>query len=283
MLLSGPVPLVYCDHNFIVTADQESEAYKDHLRQLATTGAATFVLSPFHWVEMAEDLNPARADEKADFVDSLRARWLHERRNVQRKEVATAFFHFARIPSVAPQMVADVTDVIADLAGQRGYRDSRAFVAHLRGIEPNHPLKHGLRKAFETNQANVISYRAGKLTPTILRDTERLYIQRLLPTNTPAGVVIDAETKKHFLDAYQLTDFPSFALETRATQDNWATGRQLSRNNFLDQQHVMALPYVDLFVTDDRPLTGLIARIVAGVPFRCGRVVPRAQFDCLYP
>jgi hypothetical protein len=80
-----------------------------------------------------------------------------------------------------------------------------------------------------------------------------------------------------------MTDYPSFALETKATQDNWAAGRQLSQNNFLDQQHVMALPYVDFFITDDKRLTGLIARIVAGVPFRCATVITKAQFDGLYP
>lgn len=277
------MPLVYCDHNFIITAHQEPEPYKDHLRHLATTGSVTFVLSPFHWVEMAEDADAARGDATADFADSMRTRWFHERRNVQRKEVAKAFFDFARIRSDVPQMVAEATDVIADLAGRRDYQDSRAFVAHLRGIGPNHPLEQNLRQAFDTNQANIVSYQGGRFTPALLRDTERLYIRNLLPINTPAGIVVDADTKRNFLDTYQITDFPSFTLETRATQDNWVGGRQLSRNNFLDQQHVMALPYVDFFITDDRRLTALITRIVAGLPFRCGTVITRAQFDCLHP
>jgi hypothetical protein len=253
------------------------------LRQLVAAGAVTFVLSPFHWVDMSEDANVARSDATANFIDSLHSRWLFERRNVQRKEVATAFFQFAGIRSDTPQMVADVTDVIADLAGQRGDRDSRAFVTHLRGIGANHPLKVNLQQAFETNQANIVNHQAGKLTADVLRRAETIYVQQLLPTNTPAGIVIDEGSKRAFLDAQRLSDFPSFALETMATQDNWAQRRQLSRNNFLDQQHVMALPYVDFFITDDRALTGLIARIVATVPFRCGTVITKAQFDCLYP
>jgi hypothetical protein len=240
-------------------------------------------MSPFHWVEMAEDGDAARAEANANFVDSLQSKWLHERRNVQGKEVATAFFNFAKIPSGPPQMVADVTDVIADLSGQRGYRDSWAFVAHLRAIGPNHPLEQTLRRAFATNQANEASYHAGKLTPAFLQQIEKLYIRQLLPTKTPAGLVIDESSKEQFLAAYQMTDYPSFALETKATQDNWAAGRQLSQNNFLDQQHVMALPYLDFFITDDKRLTGLIARIVAGVPFRCATVITKAQFDGLYP
>ena len=72
-------------------------------------------------------------------------------------------------------------------------------------------------------------------------------------------------------------------LETRGTYDNWDNGRQLTRNNFIDQQHIMALPYVNFFVTDDARLTTLIGRIVNGVPFRCATVITKAQFDCLYP
>jgi len=59
--------LAFCDLNFIVTAHQGADGYKDHLRQLAGTGTVTFVLSPMHWVEAAEDATPARGAAKADF------------------------------------------------------------------------------------------------------------------------------------------------------------------------------------------------------------------------
>src|SRR5260370_7276048 len=45
------MPLIYFDHNYVVTAQQGPEPYHAHLRQLATTGRATFALSPMHWVE----------------------------------------------------------------------------------------------------------------------------------------------------------------------------------------------------------------------------------------
>ena len=70
------MPLIYCDHNYVVTALQAPDKYRAHVRQLAATGTVTFVLSPMHWVEAAEDANLARGDAKADFMDSLHARWL---------------------------------------------------------------------------------------------------------------------------------------------------------------------------------------------------------------
>jgi hypothetical protein len=277
------VPLVYCDHNFIVTAGQGPESYKDYLRRLSIAGTVTFVLSPIHWVDMAEDADVGRSESTADFIDSLGSKWLRERRNIQRIEVEAVFFRFAKIPSETPMMVVNVSDVIADLAGKPGERPSRDFVTHLRGVGPDHPLKQSVQLAFDANQANTANHKNGCLKADILKKIESIYIQRLLPTRTPAGIVIDEGSKKEFLDQYKLTDFPALALETRATQDNWAEERPLGRNNFLDQQHVMALPYVDLFITNDRKLTNLIGKIVADAPFKCATVVTKEQFDASYP
>jgi hypothetical protein len=277
------VPLVYCDHNFVVTSGQGPDPYKDHLRQVARAGGLTFVLSPFHWMETAEDTDVGRGEATADFMDALNGQWLRERRNIQRKEVEAAFFRFAKIPSESPQMVVNVTDIIADLAGQPGDRPSRAFVTHLRGVGPEHPLKDSLSQALAKNRENIGNYQAGTFTPAFRRGVETLYVKQLLPTNTPAGLLIDEATKKDFLKSQKLTDFPSLALETLATYDNWKEARQMTRNNFLDQQHVMALPYVNLFLTNDKRLTALIARIVDGMPFKCATVITKAQFDGMYP
>jgi hypothetical protein len=171
------VPLVYCDHNFIVTSDQGPVTYKDHLRLLSATGAVTFVLSPFHWIETAEDTDAGRGEATADFMDSLGGQWLRERRNIQRKEVEAAFFRFAKIPIESPPMVVDVTDVIADLAGQPGDRPSRAFVAHLRGVGPDHPLKDSLSQALASNQENIANHQAGTFTPAFRRGVETLYVK----------------------------------------------------------------------------------------------------------
>jgi hypothetical protein len=71
--------------------------------------------------------------------------------------------------------------------------------------------------------------------------------------------------------------------ETKITQENWAFKRQLNQNNFLDQQHVMALPYVDLFITNDDKLSRLIKRAVDKIPFRTAEVLTKADFDARFP
>jgi hypothetical protein len=88
------MPFVFCDLNFIVTAHQGPDAYKQHLQQLGGAGTVTFVLSPMHWAEAAEDADPVRGAAKADFMDALQPRWIYERRAIQRREATAAFFRF---------------------------------------------------------------------------------------------------------------------------------------------------------------------------------------------
>ncbi len=277
------MPTVFCDLNFIVTAHQGPDAYKQHLRHLAGAGTVTFVLSPMHWVEAAEDADPARGTAKADFMDSLLARWICERRTLQRKEATTAFFRFLGIQADPPQLIGRIVDVIADLTGIHAERNSRDFVVRLRTIGQNHPLEQSLQEAFDSSRVNGNRFRTGQLNDDFLRRIEKLYIQGLLPAQTPAGVVIDGDSKRQFLERSQLTDFPAFAVESLATYDSWRENRQMNRNNFMDQQHLMALPYVDCFLTDDAGLRALIGRISPGLPFSIATPLTKADFDARYP
>jgi hypothetical protein len=95
--------------------------------------------------------------------------------------------------------------------------------------------------------------------------------------------VIDEATKDNFARQCQFDDLPSVALENKATRDNWKHKRPLNRNNFIDQQHLIALPYIDFFVTDDKKLRSLIGRITAGAPFRVATLLTKVEFDNLYP
>lgn len=276
------MPTIYCDHNFIATALQEPEEYRNQVRELARLGTVSFALSPMHWVDAAEDQDVARGNAKADFMDSLQPRWLFDRRSIQRKEVASHFYQFLGVNCEAPQIMGDIADVIFDLTGQRGDRSSRAFVNHFRGIGRNHPLEQSIRQAFVTNNKNIGLFRRGKLTSTLATKVERLYIRQLLPDKTPAGLLLDETTKDNFVQQIQLEDFPAVAIENRATRDNWKHKRPLSRNNFVDQQHIIALPYADYFLTDDKKLRSLITGIGTKLPFHAAALMKKAEFDKSY-
>ena len=276
-------PLTYCDNNFVIRAHDAPERYKAHLRALASTGKVKFVLSPWHWREMAQDADHARGTSVANFCDSLGPAWLYDRRSIQRREVAAALYRFANIQAETPVMVGDIREIIYDLAHTKAYRDCRSFVEHLRTIGPNHPMEITFRNAIKANQKNAADFLAGKFTPQFEARVEQLYVRGLLPATTPAGIAIDERTKHEFLSSYKLTDFPATALESRMTRENWTLRRQLNQNNFLDQLHVAAMPYVDLFITNDEKLSRLIKRVVEGVPFRVAEVLTKDKFDVRFP
>ena len=238
--------LIYCDHNFLVTANQSPEAYKRHLVHLAESGLVKFVLSPMHWIEAAEDRDAVRGAAMADLMDSIAFRWLYYRRTIQQKEVLYAFLRFNKIETSAPIMVGSMNDVVTALGATDPQFRSRDFVAHLRDIGPTHPLRVNLQSAFKSNQQNRAKYLKGKITPAVARRVRQLYVTGLLPDHIP-----DAEAAR-FTNAMKADDFPSIEMETKAAYNSWQQGRAATRNNFVDEQHVvMASPYVDFVVTND--------------------------------
>jgi hypothetical protein len=277
------VPLFYCDHNFVSNALQASSEYREHLRALVRQGTIRFVLSPMHWVDAAEDADVERGNSKSDFMDSLTPDWLLDRRSIQRNEVASEFFRFLKIPRPRATIMGTIADIIHDLVGQKADRSSRSFVNHIRKIGANHPLEKAIQQAFDTNRKNTEYFESGKINESLAENIQRRYVQGLIPKVTPSGLTIDETSKKTFAQEIAFDSLPSIALEHAATRDNWTHGRDLTRNNFVDQQHLIALPYVDFFITDDKKLTSLATRITTGVGYRIGNLLTKAEFDNLYP
>ena len=94
-------------------------------------------------------------------------------------------------------------------------------------------------------------------------------------------MVIDTDSKSQFLNALHMTDLAASAIEWAATQDSWRESRQMNRNNFMDQQHLMAL--VDFFLTDDKKVRALEDRMSSGLPFPIATLLMKADFDARYP
>jgi hypothetical protein len=277
-------PMVYCDHNFVIVAHDAGAAYHEHLGELISTNRLRFALSTWHWLEMARDKDSARGFSVAAFADSLSSAWLFERLAIQRWEVEDAFFHSMGIQHTRASRLGGLAEVLADLTGADTqitgtYKDSRAFVSHMQSLGEKHPLNVSLRDNFDAQKQNGENYRSGKLTPEMLRCLDKILIRRFLPLTTPTGEKIDNSIKDKFLQSCKMDAFPSTAVEAALTIDGWQTGRTLNDRAFRDSQHVIALPYVDFFVTDDGPLTAAIQRVTGKLTFRTAEVITKAEFD----
>jgi hypothetical protein len=148
---SASIPLVYCDHNFVVVAHDAGPSYQNHLRQLVSQNQLRFVLSTWHWLEMARDSDRARGFSVAAFADSLSPAWLFVRLTIQRREVEDAFFHSLSIAHQRAPRLGSLANVLTDLTGAStgitgAYRDSRAFVRHMQTLGDNHPMNATSRR-----------------------------------------------------------------------------------------------------------------------------------------
>jgi hypothetical protein len=112
---------------------------------------------------------------------------------------------------------------------------------------------------------------------------DKIAIGNLLPSQTPAGVVIDRDNKDRFLQSCNNHQFPCFAVEALYSLDGWRTGRLLTDRAFRDSQHVVAIPYVQYFVTDDLSFAAAIKRVAGQLPFPTAEIITRADFDRRFP
>src|SRR5258708_276580 len=131
---------VYCDHNFLINVFSESKAYKERLWEVVEREAVEFVLSTWHWVEMAKDENLMRGLELADFADSLKPIWLRDRRRIQADEVAKGLFAFMKLQYTPAPPISTLAKVFSEATEQNEgitvrYKQSRTFVKYLQTPE----------------------------------------------------------------------------------------------------------------------------------------------------
>ena len=276
------MPKVYCDHNFIIAAHDESGAYKAALRESVSHGLS-LVLSPWHWLEMARDRDKARGLSVASFSDSLTPLWLLDRVSLHARELAIAFFLKTGYADVINPPIGTLHDVVADLT--HDYRahlhGSPDFVHHLQTLGPDHVLERSLRNNFNAQQRNASDYWSGKIKDWDLPGMDRIYALRLIERLSELSHIV-GQLRQEFLAAYKTALCPSILIEHTITYDSWRRKRALTDRNFRDMQHTMALPYVDCFVTDDGALTAIVRRLAHQFPFRIAEIINRSVFDRRY-
>jgi len=279
---------VYCDQNFLIRIGKENGEYKAGLQKLVREGEIVLVLSAWHWVEMAQGKNQKASLALADFADSLQPMWIRERRILQRHEVEAAFFAWLNIPYTRPDALASRGEVIAEISRKRpqvvAERTSRDIVSDF----TSHPeLMNPLHKSYAGNvidtNANRRACKAGHLGAGTQRDMDRHYVDRLLPKQTPTGLLIDRTSKDRFLDNVDIQTCPAIATEFAVTDWLWSTTGRTRWQDHMDRNHVIpALPYVDLMATNDNDLTKMIHAVKANLQFSTACPVTKESFDHLY-
>lgn len=222
----------------------------------------------------ADEKNLAMAGELANFMDRLGSRWLRDRRDLERIEVHSSFFKFIGVDYATPPAIFTRVELIAAInrlpVSPEIDRSSREFVE---AWINNPDLMRPIEQSYQANANALKSLRsalaAGKLTDAIRKQGDRKLVEGFLPSETPAGIVVDNGTRNKYLDRVNIKELPSLAIEFLIAEKSWANEGGTDWNTMVDKFHLIsALPYVDVIVSDDRYFHSILpvlnARIASG-------------------
>ncbi len=280
------MPNVYLDQNALIYAGkkrQKDASFSTNLFNAIADGRFTIILSAWHWVETARTKNLGMAAELADFMDGLNSRWLRDRRDLEKIEVHRNFFKFIGVDYTPPPAILTRIELIAALnrlpVSPEMDRSSREFVE---GWIKNPDLMRPIERSYEANADALKNLRsalaAGKLTNAIRKQGDRKLLEGFLPSETPAGIVVDAGTRNRYLDTANISELPSLAIEFLIAEKSWANEGGTDWNTMVDKFHLIsAMPYVDVIVSDDSYFHSILPALKAA-PFPLARVLRFEDF-----
>lgn len=270
---------IYCDHSFLIKLGLAPADYKARLHRAIQAQELAFVVSTWHWVEMARSPNSSIALRLADFIDSLNPLWLRNRRHLQRDEVAGALFQSLGREAQLPVALVSLAGLLAEIdivpSGDGKRWGSRDFVLYLRRSFS------AMQRFIDANEGGAVL--AGGFSEQHRREAIKRLIPALLPATAPDGAGLDPAAKARFLERFDVQACPCLAVEFALSEEGWKAVPKLDWASFMDRFHIVpALPYVDRIATDDHGLTDLINRIASLLPFPVARPMAKRDFDQSY-
>jgi hypothetical protein len=278
------VPNIYCDQNFLISIRDADEAYHRRLRELIDAGGARFVLSLWTLVEISKSTVPQKMVELAATADRITPSWLPERSHLHEHEIHSQFFRMFELLYNRPAVLRSLKEVAPETCGGsvplgREYT-ALEFATLIRA--DSIPIDGMLSK----NQAEWNSDPWPKSMAEVdrhLRPAVAAYIADLVPRMTPAGIMLPPTATTESLSRMALQAMPSVLTETALLRISRMRKLKRTDASFMDFQHgITALPYTDVFLTDDRKLRSLIESCRSLFQFPIAEVMAKAQFDLAF-
>jgi hypothetical protein len=254
--------LIYLDQNALIGLGFKAgnAQFRKKLDGAIESGGLTITVSTWHLVETANSPNLASAIRLAEFMDTLRPKWLFERHNLQKMDVQEDFLTFLKIDHRKQPRVTTLSAVIAALhAAQDAPKfdlASRDFVKQwIEHPEQMRPLKESYEKNAESLIGLRAAVKAGKLTEAVRRQTDEILAKISMPRTTPAGLDYGREVKIDYVQQFKAEGVPSIAIESAISEKEWGADAigGVDRNTFIDKVHLIsALPWVDEIVSNDK-------------------------------
>jgi len=234
-------------------------SHKDRLMAYCKNGDCTLVLTIWHVFEILQYGDKVRAKKRYVHLEELRKEvpclWIRLRTELQRDEIAEAFFQAEGVDYKRKEIFYDEPVALipnsekASWFGQARrdgllwfFNKPELFKKFQQG-QSNYPVtKLDIRHARE----NLVGHKEA------ISKSQTQYVNGLVPTLYPSGLVIAEETKRKFLLRCPIDQFPSVYVETLLSEEtNKDTKSSPKKSDLVDMQHIVsALPYVEIAVLD---------------------------------
>jgi hypothetical protein len=213
--------MIYLDQNALIGLGlrvQKDALLREKLYKRIGDDSLRIVVSPWHLVETAQTANVDSATRLADFIDSLKPLWIHERRELQKLDVQEDFYRFCKIDfQVAPRVTSKAA-VIGALFGEGALNKYEIPCRDFAKQWIQRPEQLGvMKKSFESNAESLLRLRElatqGKLTEQVKKEAGKRFFELSMPKVTPAGLEIGAETRTEYVEQASTSAIPTFAVE----------------------------------------------------------------------
>ena len=254
---------LFMDHWVIVNLleDPSFAAQKDRLISLSKKGFCVLVLTIWYVHEALRDGNKVRAKDLCAKIEALSKQvpclWIRLRTELQEDEVAEAFFTSMRVVyqkgnpfreeavAIFPnhKKLPDIED-----ARREGllwfFRNPQLFGEALSEQGKYPAVKKELKAAVQTTIG-------GK---GLLNEARKQYVEKLLPSRFPGGLVIADESKRDFIQQMDFTKFRALTFEVELSEATTVDAQaRPTEQDLVDLQHaVSVVPYVDVAVLDSK-------------------------------
>jgi hypothetical protein len=239
--------------------DPSCVSQRERLVSLCKSGTCTLVLTIWYVQEAIRDGNKDRARDLCEKIEMLSKEvpciWIRLKTDLQEDEVAEDFFNSIGILYLKSSPFCDGIFAI--------------FPELNRHDDVENIRKEGLvwffkkPKLFSEAFAEQSKYPSikSKLKWTVQatvgrkglsREEQRQFVQMLLPSQSPGGLVIANESKRQYLQAMNIKKFRALSFEAALSEATTADAQaRPTEQDLVDLQHaVSVVPYVDVVVLD---------------------------------
>lgn len=287
---------VYVDQNFLIYC-AKNDAWRAAVREAHRSGKILVVLSPWHFYECGKGAHHCDTEDLLKFAEELQPGWIPERADLQTLEFWAVWEQLWSSSSELVDPIGTFTQIVAILSKVAESRMAgltmRDYVNEFAQTHTIAKIEVELQNQRQVAEFNRTQYLKGRMNKAFRAELELKHLASIrarLETKSSGPDTVYRRANELLREqpiATQLMCFiewgftrglKCYQVEGALTEELYASGGTLNPGRFADRQHAsVALPYCNLFATDDKELQRRCARASSQLPFATADVITGAE------